>query len=85
MESVIYNDNCFNKFASIADKSVQLVVVDLPYEQTSLKWDTCIDLNKMWIELKRILKPNGQVLFFCTTKFGYKLIASNEKWFRSDR
>jgi len=84
MESVIYNDNCFNKFASIADKSVQLVVVDLPYEQTSLKWDTCIDLNKMWIELKRILKPNGQVLFFCTTKFGYKLIASNEKWFRSD-
>lgn len=84
MESVIYNDDCFNKFASIPDKSVQLVVVDLPYGQTSCKWDCAIDLNKMWIQLKRILKSNGQVLFFCTTKFGYKLIASNEKWFRSD-
>ena len=84
MESVIYNDDCFNKFKDIPDKSVQLVVVDLPYGQTACKWDSCIDLEKMWIELKRILKPNGQVVFFCSTKFGYKLICSNEKWFRYD-
>jgi len=85
MESVIYNEDCFNKFASIPDKSVQLVCVDLPYNQTDCKWDKeIIDLEKMWIELKRILKPNGQAVFFCTTKFGYKLIASNEKWFRYD-
>ena len=45
MESIIYNDDCFNKFASIPDKSVQLVCVDLPYEQTPLKWDCAIDLK----------------------------------------
>ena len=84
MESIIYNDDCFNKFASIPDKSVQLVLVDLPYGQTACKWDSLIDLDKMWIELKRILKPNGLAVFFTTTKFGYKLINSNPKWFRYD-
>ena len=84
MESVIYNDDCFNKFSSIPDKSVQLVVVDLPYGQTACKWDSCIDLNKMWIELKRIGRENCKYVFFCTTKFGIDLILSNRNWFRYD-
>jgi len=84
MENQLFNNDCFNVLPTLKDNSVQLVLVDLPYGQTSCKWDSCIDLEKMWIELKRILKPNGQVLFFCSTKFGYKLIQSNEKWFRSD-
>tara|TARA_R110000868_G_scaffold209368_1_gene459166 strand:+ start:5287 stop:6042 length:756 start_codon:yes stop_codon:yes gene_type:complete len=84
MESVIWNDDCFSKFKDISNNTVQLVVVDLPYGQTHCKWDTCIDLEKMWAELKRVLTPNGQVVFFCTTKFGYSLINSNPKWFRYD-
>ena len=84
MQSVIYNYDCFNKFSSIPDKSVQLVVVDLPYGQTACKWDSCIDLNKMWIELKRIGRDNCKYVFFCNTKFGNTLINSNPKWFRYD-
>jgi site-specific DNA-methyltransferase (adenine-specific) len=84
MESVIYNDDCFNKFASIPDKSVQLVLVDLPYNCTALKWDCAIDLEKMWIELKRIGRENCQYVFFCNTKFGFDLISSNRNWFHYD-
>ena len=84
MDSIIYNDDCFNKFPSIPDKSVQLVVVDLPYGQTACKWDSIIDLNKMWIELKRIGKDNCQFVFFCTVKFGNTIINSNPKWFKYD-
>ena len=84
MENTIWNDDCFNVFPRIAESSVDLVVVDLPYGTTALKWDKRIDHIKMWEELKRILKPNGQVIFFCTTAFGYELIKSNEKWFRYD-
>jgi site-specific DNA-methyltransferase (adenine-specific) len=58
--------------------------VDLPYGQTACKWDTIIDMEKMWIELKRICKGNAHIVFFTTTKFGNKLINSNEKWFRYD-
>lgn len=84
MESIIYNDDCFNVFSKIPNKSVELVCVDLPYGQTDCKWDSCIDLNKMWIELKRIGKDNCQFVFFCTVKFGNTIINSNPKWFRYD-
>ena len=84
MENVLFNDDCFNVFPRIPDGSVQLVVVDLPYGQTECKWDTEINLVKMWEQLKRILKTNGQCVFFCSTKFGNSLINSNPKWFRYD-
>jgi DNA modification methylase len=86
----IYNDNCFKVFPKIEDNSVDLFILDLPYANmkfgkcTSCKWDLPIDLDKMWIEMKRILKKDGISVFFCNTKFGYALIDSNPKWFRYD-
>ena len=80
----IYNDDCFNVFPKIADKTIDLFVLDLPYGQTSCKWDNTIDLDKMWVEIKRIMKPNAVILFYCNTKFGFSLIKSNMKWFRYD-
>ena len=84
MENIIFNEDCFDRFKHIPDRSIQLVCVDLPYGQTACKWDCPIDLSTMWIELKRIGKENCQYVFFCTTKFGNTLINSNPKWFRYD-
>jgi DNA modification methylase len=48
-------------------------------------WDVKLDLTKFWTEAKRILKnEHSPVIHFCTTKFGYELIKSNESWFRYD-
>jgi len=48
-------------------------------------WDTKIDLEKFWIQVKRLAKNDKTpVLMFCTTKFGAELISSNPKWFRYD-
>lgn len=80
----IYNADCMDVFPLIEDESVDMVLVDLPYGQTACTWDCEIDLAEMWVQLKRICKPNANIVFFCTTKFGYQLIKSNEKWFRSD-
>ena len=80
----IYNQDCFNIFPEIKDNSIDMVLVDLPYTQTSCKWDCMIDLDEMWVQLKRICKKQCNYVFFCTTKFGYQLIKSNEKWFRYD-
>ena len=80
----IYNNDCFEILPEIKDGSVDLVVVDLPYAQTACKWDCMIDLDRMWKELKRCCKRDCVYVFFCTTKFGYKLIQSNERWFRYD-
>jgi site-specific DNA-methyltransferase (adenine-specific) len=52
---------------------------------TGCAWDIKIDLEKFWTEAKRILRnSNSPVIHFCTTKFGYELIKSNEDWFRYD-
>jgi site-specific DNA-methyltransferase (adenine-specific) len=85
MENVFLNECMFSVLPRIANKSVHLIFADLPYNETALKFDKGeIDLEKMWKEFKRILKPTGQVLFTTTTKFGVKLINSNPEWFRSD-
>jgi site-specific DNA-methyltransferase (adenine-specific) len=84
MESSIYNNDCFNIFDKIENKVIDLVLVDLPYGQTHCDWDICIDLKEMWKSLKIICKDKCQFVFFTTTRFGYKLIESNPKWFRYD-
>ena len=80
----IINDDCFNVFPKIEPKSVDMVLIDLPYGQTACKWDVEIDLNEMWKQLKLICKENCQYVFFTTTKFGYKIIQSKPNWFRYD-
>jgi hypothetical protein len=75
--------DCLEELPRLKEK-IDLVLVDLPYGQTACKWDSLIDLDKMWIELKKICKRDCIYVFFCTTKFGYKLIQSNERWFRYD-
>ncbi len=81
---IIHNKNCFEVFPTLEDKSINLFILDLPYGQTACKWDTVIDLEQMWKDVKRIMKPNALIVFFCTAKFGYTLIHSNPKWFKYD-
>jgi hypothetical protein len=80
----IFNDDFFNILPNIKEK-VDLVLVDLPYNQTDCKWDQEeINLSKMWKALKNCCHSETIYIFLCTTKFGYKLIESNKKWFRYD-
>lgn len=80
----LYNEDCFEAFKKVKDRSVNLFLLDLPYGQTACKWDSVIDLDKMWKEIKRTLVKGGIVVMFCTTKFGFTLIQSNPKWFKYD-
>jgi site-specific DNA-methyltransferase (adenine-specific) len=82
--NLLFNDCCFNVFDKIKDKTVDLVLVDLPYGQTGHCWDHWLDLYKIWVNLKRIGKDNCKYIFFTTTKYGYQLIQSNPNWFRYD-
>ena len=80
---MLYLGDCFEILPSI-NKKIDLVLVDLPYGQTINKWDICIDLKKMWIDLKKICSENCNYVFTTTTKYGIQLINSNPNWFRYD-
>lgn len=79
-----FNKDCFDILPTIPDKSVDLIFCDLPYKQTNCKWDSDVDINKLWIEFKRIRKDTTPIIFTCTTKFGYELITANPKEFKFD-
>lgn len=78
------NDDCLTALTNIPNKSVNLVIADLPYGQTDNAWDTKIDLNILWQHLKRVGTINCAYIFFTTTKFGFDLIQSNKDWYRYD-
>lgn len=81
----LYNEDCFNILPNLEDKSVNLFVLDLPFNQTNFHWDKdIIDLKEMWKHIKRIIKDGGIILFFCSAKFGFKIIESNKKWFKQE-
>ena len=61
----------------VKDKSIDLILCDLPYGTTKCKWDSVIDLPKLWKEYERIIKDNGVILLFAQTPFDKVLGASN--------
>tara|TARA_Y100001937_G_scaffold75825_1_gene103016 strand:+ start:499 stop:1638 length:1140 start_codon:yes stop_codon:yes gene_type:complete len=76
--------DCLEKMKDISDNSVDLLFCDLPYGQTSCKWDCLIDLELFWKQVNRICKAECPMFFTCSTKFGVSLINSNPKNFRYD-
>ena len=80
----LYNDDCLIKMKDISNNKVDLLFCDLPYGQTSCKWDCLLDLDLFWKEINRICKDDCPMFFTCSTKFGVSLINSNPKNFRYD-
>ena len=92
MTTQILNGDCLELMKDLEDKSVDLLICDLPYvdingkAETNCKWNqSLIDLEKFWKEFKRIRKSKRTAcIHFCSTKFGFSLIKSWEKGFKMD-
>ena len=76
--------DCLEVMKELEKDSVDLMFADLPYGQTSCKWDCLIDLELFWKEVNRVCKPDAPMIFTCSVKFGNTLINSNPKNFRYD-
>lgn len=76
--------DCLQVMKELEDDSVDLMFADLPYGQTSCKWDCLIDLELFWKQVNRVCKPDAPMVFTCSVKFGNTLINSNPKNFRYD-
>ena len=87
-ELTLYHGDCLEIMKPLPDKSVDLIICDLPYGCLASEkgaWDIKIDLEAFWKEIKRIRKDDHTpTIHFCTTTFGYELIQSNPNEFRYD-
>ena len=80
----VYLGDCIEVMNQIEDKSIDLILCDLPYGITACKWDIVIPLESLWIQYKRIIKESGCIVLTATMPFGANLIMSNPKWFRHE-
>lgn len=73
----VINSDCLDAMKYIKDSSIDMVLCDLPYGTTKCKWDTIINLDDLWKEYKRIIKPSGVIVLTAQTPFDKVLGCSN--------
>ena len=91
-ELTLIHGECIEQMKSLDDKSIDLIICDLPYgclhggeKGLNCDWDVKIDLELFWAEIRRIRKnDHTPCIHFCTTRFGIDLINSNLSEFRHD-
>lgn len=78
----IYQGDCLELMNGIPDKSVDMILCDLPYGTTACKWDTIIPFDKLWKQYRRVIKDNGAIVLTASQPFTSALISSNLKGFK---
>jgi len=80
----IIQGDCLDIMSDIPDKSIDMILCDLPYGTTACKWDTIIPFEPLWEQYKRIIKDNGAIVLTASQPFTSALIMSNPKMFREE-
>ena len=81
---VLRQGDCLELMKDIPDKSIDMILCDLPYGTTSCKWDVVIPLEPLWEQYNRIIKDNGAIVLFGNEPFSSQLRISNLKMYRYD-
>lgn len=77
----IFNGDCLEVLPRL-DVTVDMVLADLPYGTTNCAWDSVIPLEPLWEQYRRLIKPNGALVFTASQPFTSLLVMSNLEWFR---
>ena len=80
--NTVYNENCLIGMSRIPDKSIDLILADLPYGTTACKWDTIIPFEPLWEQYERVIKDNGAIVLTASQPFTTDVINSNRKIFK---
>ena len=76
--------DCLEKMMDIPDRSIDMILCDLPYGTTACKWDVVIPFAPLWEQYKRIIKPNGAIVLFGSEPFSSFLRCSNLQMYKYD-
>lgn len=78
----IYHMDCLEGMKQIPDKSIHMILCDLPYGTTSCPWDSLIPLKPLWAQYERVIIDNGAIVLNSTQPFTTALISSNLPLFK---
>jgi len=74
---MLLKGDCLEWMTKFPDKSIDMILCDLPYGTTACKWDIIIPLDKLWEQYNRIIKDNGAMCFTATQPFTSVMVMSN--------
>lgn len=74
--------DCLELMQNIPDGSVDMILADLPYGSTQCSWDSIIPFEPLWVQYKRVIKPNGAIVLTASQPFTSALVMSNPEMFR---
>ena len=74
--------DCLELMKDIPDGSVDMILADLPYGTTAIKWDVVIPFERLWEQYERVIKDNGAIVLTASQPFTTKLINSNIELFK---
>ena len=80
----LIHGDCLEKMKDIPDKSIDMILCDLPYGTTACKWDVIIPFEPLWEQYKRIIKDQGAIVLFGSEPFSSYLRLSNVEWYKYD-
>jgi site-specific DNA-methyltransferase (adenine-specific) len=80
----IKQGDCLELMKEIPDKSIDMILCDLPYGTTACRWDTVIPFEPLWEQYNRIIKDNGAIVLFGSEPFSTELRHSNLKMYKYD-
>ena len=80
----LYNGDCLELMKDIPDRSIDMILCDLPYGKTQNPKDVCLPFDKLWEIYNRVIKDNGCIALFGQGTFFIDLVNSNRKIFRYD-
>ena len=83
-EFQLFNGDCLELLKNIQDKSIDMILCDLPYGKTACEWDSVISFEKLWEQYNRIAKDNAAIVLFACAPFGSALRMSNIKNYKYD-
>jgi len=78
----LYQGDCLEIMPRIDDKSIDMILCDLPYGTTACSWDSVIPFEPLWRQYKRIIKDNGAIVLFGSQPFTSALVMSNIEMFK---
>lgn len=82
IEKKVRQGDCLELMKDIPDKSIDMILCDLPYGTTACKWDTIIPFEPLWEQYERIIKDNGAIVLTASQPFTSALVMSNIKMFK---
>ena len=74
--------DCLQVMKKLNNNSVDMVLCDLPYGTTKIKWDEVIPFEPLWKQYERVVKKNGAIVLFSAQPFTSKIISSNIDMFK---